>query len=177
MHSGKSKSEEVRDLSILGDFIKYFLMLLIPLFLVGVIYGLLNKCYFMCMLVNPVIYAGGIASIFIVIQHDVNDISALVGLGKKSQMALHIKHADTIQKISFQRGIRDYSGALKTVNALLKEAPQYSSALNLKGQILLEGFSEAHKARAYFEKVLKLTSPGNDDHKLAKALLAASYDA
>ena len=171
------KSPDIQDLSIVGDFIKYLLIFFIPFLLLGVIYGFINQCYFMCMLVNPLIYAGGISSIIIVIQHDVDEISALFGRGKRLQLAQHIKHADAIQKISFQMGLRDYGGALKTVNKLLGEEPKYSSALNLKGQILLEGFKETRKARLCFEKVLKQAKPGSEDYKLAKALKATSYKA
>ena len=169
--------EEVRDLFIVGDFIKYFIMLFIPFFIIGVIYGFFYKCYLMCFLINPIIYAGGIGMIIIVIEHDVNDILALIGLGRELQLSLHIKHANTIQQISVQMSSRSYDGALKTVNKLLKLEPSYANALNLKGQILLEGFREVDKARSCFEKVLKLAKPGSEDYKLAQALRAATYKA
>ena len=169
------KSPVVRDLSIIGDFIKYFLLFFIPFVLVGIVFGLINHSYFMCMLGYPFIYAWGFASIVIVINHDINDILALIGLAKQPQLALHIKHANTIQQISIQMSSRDYDDALKTVNKLLREEPAYSNALNLKGQILLEGFREADRARSCFEKVLKLARPGSEDYKLAQALRAASY--
>jgi len=169
------KSSAVRDLSIVGDFVKYLLIFFIPLFLIGVIYGFINKCYFMCMLVNPVIYAGGISSIIIVLKHDVNDILALIGRGNQPQLALHIKHSNTIQLISIQMSSRNYDGALKTVNKLLQDEPKYSNALNLKGQILLEGLKEPGRARLCFDKVLKLAKPSSEDYKLAQALKAASY--
>ena len=169
------KSPVVRDLTIVGDFIKYLLIFFIPFFLIGIIFGLIYKRYFMCILVNPVIYAGGFSSIIIVIKHDINDILALIGRAKQPQLALHIKHANTIQQISVQMSSRDHDGALKTVNKLLKEEPTYSNALNLKGQILLEGFREIDKARSCFEKVLKLARPGSEDYKLAQAFRAATY--
>jgi tetratricopeptide (TPR) repeat protein len=169
------KSPTVRDFSIIGDFIKYLLIFFIPFALIGIIYALIYQSYFMSILVNPVIYAVGFSSIIIVIKHDVNDILALIGQAKQPQLALHIKHANTIQLISVQMSSRSYEVALKTVNNLLKEEPTYANALNLKGQILLEGFKEIDKARSCFEKVLKLARPGTEDYKLAQALRAASY--
>lgn len=171
------KPPVVRDLFIVGDFIKYFVMLFIPFFLIGAIYGLIYKCYLMCFLVNPVIYAGGISAIIIILKHDVNDILALIGRAKEPQLALHIKHANTIQQIGVQMSSRDHDGALKTVNKLLKQEPKYANALNLKGQILLEGFREIDKARSCFEKVLKYSRPGSEDYKLAQALKAGTYKA
>jgi tetratricopeptide (TPR) repeat protein len=170
------QSLPTRDFTIVRDFIKYLLIFFVPFFLLGVIYGLLNKCYFSCMVFNPIIYAGGISSIIVVIMHDVNDIPALFGWVRQPQLALHVKHADTIQKVSYQMSTRDFGGALKTVSRLLKEEPEYANALNLKGQILLEGFGESHKARSCFKKVLKLEKSGSEDYKLAQGLLAETYN-
>jgi len=164
-----------RDLFIVGDFIKYFLRLFIPFVVIGMIYGIFYQCYFVCFLVNPVIYAGGITLIIIVIKHDINDILALIGRAKEPQLALHIRHASTIQQISLQMSTRDYKGALETVNKLLSKEPQYANAINLKGQILLEGFRNIEEARPCFEKVMKLAKPGSDDYRLAEELRATTY--
>ena len=169
------KPPVVRDLFIVGDFIRYFALFFVPFFLTGAIYGLIYECYLMCFLVNPVIYAGGISAIIIVIKHDVNDIMALIGRTREPQLALHIKHANTIQQISVEMSSRMYDDALKTVNRLLKIEPDYANAINLKGQILLEGFDEIDDARRCFEKVLKLSRPGSEDYKLAQELRAATY--
>lgn len=171
------KNQVVRDLFILGDFIKYFLGLFIPLALLGLAYGILHHCYFMCPVVNPFIYAGGIATIIIIIKHDVNDILALIGRARQHQLALHIKHSSTIQQISVEMSTRDYDGALKTVSKLLKEAPDYPNALNLKGQILLEGFREYEQARTCFTRAMHLSKPDSDDYRLAEALKAATFPA
>lgn len=172
----KSKKKLVaRDLFIVGDFIKYFLCFFIPFALIGLVYGLMHHCYFVCPLVNPFIYAGGIASIIIVIKHDLNDLLALIGHAKENQLALHIKHSSTIQRISVEMSSRDYDAALKTVSRLLKEAPDYPNALNLKGQILLEGFREYEQARACFARVMSLSKPDSDDYRLAEALKASTF--
>lgn len=171
----KRKNQAVRDLFIVGDFIRYFLWLFIPFALIGLLYGLLNSCYFMCPLINPMIYAGGIASIIIIIKHDLNDLLALIGHARERQLALHIKHSSAIQQISVEMSARDYDGALKTVSRLLKEEPDYPNALNLKGQILLDGFREYEQARACFARVMKLSKPDSDDYRLAEALKAATF--
>ena len=169
------KNQVDRNLFIIGDFIKYFLWLFIPFAVMGLVYGLLNHCYFICPVVNPFIYAGGIATIIIIFKHDVNDLMALIGHAREQQLALHIRHSSTIQQISVEMSARDYDGALKTVSKLLKESPDYPNALNLKGQILLEGFRKYEQARACFDKVMSLSKPGSDDYKLAEALKAATF--
>lgn len=169
------KNPVVRDLFIIGDFIKYFLWLFIPFALLGLIYGLIYHCYFMCILGNPVIYAGGIASIIIVIKHDINDLLALIGRAKEPEMALHIRHFSAIQQISIDMSGKNYEGALQTVDRVLKESPDYPNALNLKGQILLEGFRNYEQARNCFARAMSLSKPDSDDYRLAEALKAATY--
>ncbi|GAB4337367.1 MAG: hypothetical protein Kow0089_08520 [Desulfobulbaceae bacterium] len=167
------KTANVRDLFIVGDFIRYFLRLFIPFALLGIIYSIFYECYLMCFLVNPMIYAGGIAAIIIVIKHDINDLMALAGRAREPQLAFHIRHASAIQQIGLQMSTRDHDGALKSVDKLLRQEPEYASALNLKGQILYEGFRDIDGAKACFDKVLKLARPGSEDYRLAQELRAA----
>jgi len=169
------KDQNVRDLFIVGDFIRYFLWLAIPFVIIGGIYGIFYKCFFMCLVVNPIIYAGGITAIIIVIKHDVNDILALIGRAREPNLAMHIKHASTIQQISVLMSSRDYDGALKAVTRLLKDAPKYPNAISLKGQILLEGYRKYDEARQCFEQVMTLSKPDSEDYKLAEALRASTF--
>jgi|MTBAKSStandDraft_2_1061841.scaffolds.fasta_scaffold32778_2 tetratricopeptide (TPR) repeat protein len=171
----KRRSRPDRDLNIVGDFLRYFVMLFVPFFLIGATYGFINQCYLICFLVNPVIYAGGVCLIIIVIKYDVNDIMALFGRAREQQLALHVKHAGTIQQIGVQMSGGDYEGALVTVRKLLREEPDYPNALNLKGQILLDGFAQYEEARACFDKVMTLTGPESEDYLLAEALKASTY--
>jgi hypothetical protein len=159
-----------------GDFIRYFLLLFVPFFLIGAIYGFIYRCYLMCFLVNPVVYAGGIALIVVLIRHDVNDILALIGHAREHQLSLHIKHGSTIQQISLLMSASDYASALKTVNRLLRDEPDYPNALNLKGQILLEGFGEPAKARLCFDRVMVLAPPDSEEYRLAESLKMASHN-
>lgn len=165
-----------RDLTIAGDFVRYLVWLFVPFFVVGGVYGVCNDAFLVCGLVNPLVYSLGISLIIIVVTHDLNDILILVGLGKETQLNLNLKHAKTIQQIGCLMATVDYEVALKTVNALLQEAPDFANALSLKGQILLEGFRKNREARVCFERVLALTKPDEEQYKLADALIAASYD-
>ena len=170
-----NKSPVVRDLSIVGDFLKYLLIFFVPFFIIGFVYCLIYDFSFMSFMGNPLIYACGASSIIIVISHDVNDIMALIGRATEPQLALHIKHHTAIQKISLELSMKDYKNALSTVNDLLAKEPEYPSALNLKGQVLLYGFKNYEEALACFEKVMKLTKPDSADYKLAHELRDGCY--
>ena len=171
------KTKPVRNLSIVGDFFKYTTLLFIPFFLVGAVYGFIYKCYFTCFLLNPIIYSVGISLIIIVIMYDVNDILDLIGLAKEHQLSYHIKHAGAVQEIGLLMSQPDFDKALKKANELVKKEPQFTNALNMKGEILLEGFQKYEEARSCFKKVLKLSRPEDEQYKLAEALMAASYTA
>ncbi len=171
------KTQPVRDLSIVGDFIKYSLIFFVPLFIIGAIYGLIYECYVLCFIFNPIIYSIGISLIIVVIIHDINDILDLVGLGKEHKLSSHIKHAKTLQEIASLMSMTDYDSALRKVNALLKKEPNFPHALNLKGEILYNGFDKYEEARTCFNRVLKRTKPDDEQHELAEALKASTYGA
>ena len=168
-------SRIVRDLTIVGDFLKYFLISFVPFFIIGLIYCLIYDFSFMPFLGNPIIYAIGVSAVIIVIRYDVNDILALIGRAAEPQLAMHIKHHTAIQKVSLELSMKDYKNALQTVNDLLAKEPEYPSALNLKGQILMYGFRNYEEALDCFKKVMKLTKQDSPDYKLANELKDGCY--
>lgn len=170
------KTQPVRDLSVVGDFIKYSVILFVPFFILGVIYSLIHKSYLLSLVVNPLIYSTGISLIIVVMTNDINDILAVVGLGKEPKLSAHIKHARTIEEIALQISGMDYDSALSNVNKLLRKEPHFSHALNMKGEILLDGFNQPEKARKYFNIALKTAKPGDEQYKLAEALKASTYN-
>lgn len=169
------KTQPVRNLSIVGDFFKYTGLLFIPLFVLGVIYGLIFECYFTCFIINPLVYSIGISLIIVVIIYDVNDIMDLVGMAGEPQLGYHIKHAKAIQEIGLLMSSNDFRQALQKAEQLVSREPKFTIALNMKGEILLEGFHDYEKARACFDRVLKLADPDDEQYKLADALKAATY--
>ncbi|MDW7772144.1 MAG: tetratricopeptide repeat protein [Desulfobulbaceae bacterium] len=169
------KTQPVRNLRILGDFTRYTGLLLIPLFFLGAVYGFIHDCYIICFLVNPLVYSIGISLIIIVIIYDVNDILALFGKAREPQLGCHIKHARAIQEIGLLMSTRDFGRALQKVEKLVAREPEFTSALNMKGEILLEGYQRYDEARECFDRVLKLADPDDEQYKLAEALKAATY--
>lgn len=170
------KTQPVRNLNIVGDFLKYSALLFIPLFLMGLIYGLIFECYISCIIINPLIYSIGISLIIIVITYDVNDILDVFGMAKEPQLGYHIKHAKAVQEISLLMIGNDFKNALHEIEKLVKKEPKFTSAWNMKGEILLEGFQKNEEARACFQKVMKMSAPEDEQYKLAEALLADTYN-
>lgn len=160
----------VRNPTVIGDFLKYFIMLFVPFFVFGGIWGFIHKSFLVCGLGYPLLYSFGIGLIILLINNDINSILAVFGLGEHNEQSLSGKHGKAIQNISYLMGMRKFDEALKTVNTLLREEPGFPHALNMKGQILLEGFGKSADARRCFEKVLKLTKPEDEQYKLADSL-------
>jgi len=164
-----------RDLTIVGDFLRYTCLLFGPFCIIGIIFNLLYGFSFMALIVNPLIYSIGVSLIIIVISYDINTILNLVGLGKEPPMSLHITYHNEIQEIGMLMGAESYASSLEKVDALLTKEPNFAMAHNLRGEILLDGFQQPLEARDCFDKALELSTPGDEQHRIAKGLKASTY--
>jgi tetratricopeptide (TPR) repeat protein len=164
-----------RDLTIVGDFLRYAGILFVPFCTIGAIHGFFKGFSFMALLVNPFIYSVGISLIVIVISYDINTLLGLVGLGREPQLSLHIKYDKQIQEIGMLMSIADFDSALKKVDFLLRKEPTFAIAHNLRGEILLQGFQQSSRARNCFERAIKLSQPEDEVYQLATALKASTY--
>lgn len=164
-----------QSLNIIGDFIRYTIILFVLFFIFGTIYGFINEFSLVSLVFNPLIYSIGISLIIIVISYDINDILLLVGRGKEPQLGSHIKYSKEVQEISMLMSQKKFDPALRKVNNLLQKDPSFTAALIMRGEILLQGFNKNKEARECFSKVLKLSKEGDQQHKLAEALKAATY--
>lgn len=169
------KEKPERDLTIVGDFLRYNCFLFGPFFIIGIIFNLMNGFSLTALVINPLIYSVGISLIIIVISHDVNAILALVGLGKNPLLSLHITYSKEIQEIGILMGAMNYSSALKKVDALLRKEPDFAMAHNLRGEILLDGYNRSMEARGCFERALELSTPEDEQYRIAKSLKASTY--
>lgn len=164
-----------RDLTVVGDFLRYTGMLFVPFCAIGAIHGLFAGFSFMALLVNPFIYSVGISLIIIVISYDINTILGLVGLGKEPQLSAHIKYSKEIQEIGMLMSTANYDSALKKVDLLLRKEPAFAMAHNLRGEILLQGFQRNRQARDCFDRAMKLSKPEDEEYQLATSLKASTY--
>lgn len=165
-----------RDLTIVGDFIRYTGMFFCVFFVIGAILGLLKGFTFMALLVNPLIYSVGISLIAIVISYDLNTILALVGLGKEQHLSLHIKYNKEIQEIGLLMSIANHGSAIKKIDHLLHKEPSFAMAHNLRGEILLHGYQQNRQARDCFDRAIKLSKPEDEEYQLATSLKASTYN-
>ncbi|OGR00731.1 MAG: hypothetical protein A2511_14050 [Deltaproteobacteria bacterium RIFOXYD12_FULL_50_9] len=164
-----------RNLYLIGDLLRYFFMLFVPFSIFGGIWGYTHKSFLVCGLGYPLIYSTGISFIILLINNDINSILAVVGLGSQTGPSLYGKHVKAVHHISLLIGMEKFDEALKAVNALLRLEPAFPHALNMKGQILLEGFGKPKDARRCFEKVQNLVKPEDEQYKLADSLLVECY--
>jgi hypothetical protein len=169
------KAKPERDLTIVGDFLRYSCLLFVPFCIIGIIFSLMNGFSITALVINPLIYSVGISLIIIVISHDINAILDLVGLGKDPLLSLHITYSKEIQEIGILMGVSNYTSALKKVDALLCNEPDFAMAHNLRGEILLDGYQKFVEARDCFDRVLELSTPKDEQHRIAKSLKASTY--
>jgi hypothetical protein len=171
------KEKPERDLTIVGDLLRYSCLFFGPFCIMGIIFSLLNGFSITALVVYPLIYSIGISLIIIVISYDINAILDLVGLGKDPHLSLHITYSKEIQEIGMLMGVANYTSALKKVDALLCKEPDFAMAHNLRGEILLDGYDRSGEARDCFDRALELSMPEDEQHRIAKSLKASTYGA
>jgi len=164
-----------RDLTIVGDFLRYAGALLVVFFLLGLAVCLINGFSLMALLVNPLVYSVGISLIIIVITRDINSILGLVGLGREAELSPRIRYHNEVQEIGLLMGGSNFSAALKKVDVLLRRAPTFAGAHLLRGEILLDGFGKKRQARECFERAMSLSQPEDEEYRLAESLKAATW--
>lgn len=169
------KEKPERDLTIVGDFLRYSCFLFGPFCIIGIIFSVMKGFSITAIVINPLIYSVGISLIIIVISYDINAILNLVGLGKDQLLSLHITYSKEIQEIGILMGAMNYSSALKKVDALLCKEPDFAMAHNLRGEILLDGYDRSVDARDCFDRALELSKPEDEQHRIAKSLKASTY--
>ena len=169
------KEKPERDLTIVGDFLRYSCFLFIPFFIFALIFNLLKGFSWMTLIVDPLLFSTGTSLIIIVIIYDINTILGVVGLGKEPRLSLHITYSKEIQEIGVLMSIADYALALKKADALLSKEPAFAMAHNLRGEILMDGYQRLLEARECFDRALDLSQPEDEEHSIAKGLKESTY--
>jgi hypothetical protein len=90
-------------------------------------------------------------------------------------LSLHIKYDKEIQEIGMLMSIAGHDSALKKVDLQLGKEPAFAMAHNERGEILLQGFQQDKRARACFNRGIKLSKPEDEVHQLATSLKASTY--
>jgi tetratricopeptide (TPR) repeat protein len=91
-----------------------------------------------------------------------------IELGRKSEDEnLHEKFSADMEKARHSKRRDRFPEALKSVNVVLSEIPDYPEALYLKAQILWEGFGNYAQTLKYLNKVLQLVSEKEGLHRWA----------
>lgn len=72
-----------------------------------------------------------------------------------------------LQKIKYSKRIGHFDEALRLVNELLYQAPDFPEALFLKAHILWEGFGNAEASKGYLKKIQQLVPEDETLHQWA----------
>ena len=87
------------------------------------------------------------------------------------KLALEEKFAADLERARFSKRENRFEEALRTVDSVLVEAPDFPEALFLKGQILWEGFRHDREAADCFTKVMEVLEKTDTLHRWAASYL------
>jgi tetratricopeptide (TPR) repeat protein len=91
-----------------------------------------------------------------------------IELGRNSRDEnLHEMFSADMEKARHSKRENRFQEALKAVNEVLAEIPDYPEALYLKAQILWEGFENYSQSLNYLEKVLQIVDDQEGLHRWA----------
>ena len=83
------------------------------------------------------------------------------GTGRRSR-SLREQLAGTLDQARYQKMQNQFDQALRTVNAVLKQDPDFPDAIFLKAQIMWDGFQNSAAAQRYLRKVMEVV-PNKDE--------------
>jgi len=88
----------------------------------------------------------------------------LFGAGRKPSWTIKERFQSDIEQAMFFKRQQQYYRALKKVDEILNQAPEFAEALFLKAQILWEGYDTANGARRYLNMAVNCVSPEEHLH-------------
>ncbi|MFA5321451.1 MAG: hypothetical protein WC373_02160 [Smithella sp.] len=126
-------------------------------------------CYCIIALSVPAMLIGGLMGLLIavllsiplavlvyLIARKIGDFAGrLFGVGRKPAWTIKERFQGEIEQAMFFKRQQQYYRALKKVNGILKQAPEFAEALFLKAQILWEGYNTANGAKRYLDMASK----------------------
>jgi hypothetical protein len=86
-------------------------------------------------------------------------LSRIFYAGRKPTWTIQEKFQSDLDQVMFFKRQRQFPQALKKVNEILNQEPEFAEALFLKAQILWEGYETANGARRYLNKAKDTVSP------------------
>ena len=89
----------------------------------------------------------------------------LFGAGRRPEWTIKERFQGEIEQAMFFKRQQQYYRALKKVDEILTQAPEFAEALFLKAQILWEGYNTANGARRYLDMAANCVSPQEHLHR------------
>ena len=84
------------------------------------------------------------------------------------------RYAADFSRARYQKMNKHYDEALRIIDHVLEEQPDYNEALFLKAQILSEGYNDTAQAKKYLFKILKTETKDSQVHKWTESLYRAN---
>ena len=135
----------------------------------GVLYGLLG-------LIGGAIVALFISLIMIFLADKIGGLAGIVYRGFNPGWKLREKLAGDINQVRNHKMHKRFNKALRIVNEVLDQDPEFPEALFLKAQILWEGFEKADEAKVCLKKVMEVTTRDDTFHHWASTLFDEVYE-
>ena len=98
-------------------------------------------------------------------------LGGILSGGMPGKLGLEEKFAADLERARFSKRENRFEEALRTVDSVLVEAPDFPEALFLKGQILWEGFRHDREAADCFTKVMEVLEKTDTLHRWAASYL------
>ena len=90
--------------------------------------------------------------------------------GKTPIWNLSERYAADFSRARYQKMNKQYDEALRIIDHVLEEQPDYNEALFLKAQILSEGYNDTAQAKKYLFRILKTETKDSQVYKWTESL-------
>ena len=156
------------------QFILALVRVLVPLGLIGFIYGFLlrgNWGAFIGFLVGAILSIPA-SMIVMIISDRAGTTAGALYRGPKANWTIRDQLGGVLNQVRYHKMQNNFDQAFLKVEEALAKDPNFPDALLLKAQILWEGFDDAIEAKRCLEIIIKTTSKPENRHLWASTLYA-----
>ena len=140
----------------------------------GVFFPLVSILGFVCWGFIGIVYAGItcalVAVITVFIAGRTGGAASKLWGGKTPIWNLSERYAADFSRARYQKMNKQYDEALKIIDQMLEEQPNYNEALFLKAQILAEGSGDRYQAKMILVQIMNSELDGTELHRWSRTI-------